>query len=70
MVLKLRDYREACGWSQQQLARALGVHASTLARYERGRRRVPLGILERISALLGVPVKALLGLGDHDAKTS
>ncbi|MHB9099865.1 MAG: helix-turn-helix domain-containing protein [Syntrophales bacterium] len=38
---ELRDWRQRCGWSQGQLARALGVIPLSVSRWERGERLIP-----------------------------
>ena len=37
--MKLMAYRRSLGLSQEQMARALGVHKTTVVRWETGRRR-------------------------------
>ncbi len=39
---QLKARREALGYSQEHLARVLGIHAMTLSRWERGVLEVPL----------------------------
>ena len=39
---KLKERREALGYSQEKLAKVLGIHAMTLSRWERGILEVPL----------------------------
>jgi transcriptional regulator with XRE-family HTH domain len=41
----IRAYREQKGLTQAQLAKALGVHKSTVERWERGISRVPASVL-------------------------
>lgn len=36
-----RDFREMRGWSQAELAFLMGVSPNTIARWERGERRIP-----------------------------
>ena len=66
---ELRRRREALGLSQAQLAALVGVHANTVARWERGEVRIPhpgmldlaLEALERRQADAARPPVALNG---------
>lgn len=49
---EIRAAREALGWSQERLARALGVSLSTVWRWERGKMPAPAMLrlaLERLT---------------------
>ena len=50
--------RRERGWSQEQLAEAIGIQPVTLSRWETGDRALSLSTLGRIAVVLGV------GLGD------
>ncbi len=58
LVAKARDAR---GWSQAELAAALGVHQSSVSRLEAGRRVAAYDELATIARALGLPVGHLLG---------
>ncbi|MBE3589967.1 MAG: helix-turn-helix transcriptional regulator [Firmicutes bacterium] len=58
---KIRAAREAKGWSQARLARAIGTDDSTISRYESDNRAVSLRRLSLIAKALGVAVHDLLG---------
>lgn len=45
------------GWSQQDLAEAVGIHRNTVGRIERGERKgIKLEVFEKIASALGCPV--------------
>lgn len=52
--------RKELGLTQAQLAEALGVDTETLSRFERGKHLPSLKTLERLAALLVVPLSDLL----------
>lgn len=54
---KLQMAREEKGMSQEQLARALGCSQSALSNYEKGKRRLYLSHLEKLSELLDKPLE-------------
>ena len=56
----LREARLAQGFTQEELARALGVNRTTIARYESGLRSLPASVLLQLAALLAVPIQALV----------
>jgi len=52
---KIQMAREEKGLSQEQLARALGCSQPALSNYEKGKRRLYLSHLEKLSEVLGKP---------------
>ena len=50
----------ACGWNQQDLADALGLHAGNLSRTLHGKNSPRLVLVERMAEELGVDVTDLL----------
>ena len=58
--LKLRDYRQSQGLSQEALAQVLQVHRTYMGGLERGERNLTLQSLERIAERLGVEPLRLL----------
>lgn len=57
---RLRDAREARGWTQQQLADQLGVARTTIVAIEKGERRVKPKELVELATLLGRSVSEFL----------
>jgi transcriptional regulator with XRE-family HTH domain len=57
----LRQFREANGLTQEQLAKKAKVTRSYVAMLETGERKSPnLGVLQRLAKALGVSVRELL----------
>lgn len=61
---RLREAREAKGWTQSDLARASGVNQATISYIESGQKHVNSGVLVRIATSLGVSTDDLLGLSE------
>jgi transcriptional regulator with XRE-family HTH domain len=59
----LRSAREACGWSQAELAHRTGLSIEAYGRLERGRVLPRVSTLVRLAKVLGVPLDGLLGIG-------
>ena len=55
--------RKARGWTQEQLAEAIGIEPVTLSRWETGGRALSLSTLAAISAALEVGLGDLLDVG-------
>lgn len=58
---RLREAREAKGWTQGQLGEMLkpSVTATAISLYEQGEREVPVDVLTKIASLADVPVEYL-----------
>lgn len=50
----LKTYRRGAGLSLDELAALVGVHTSTLERYEAGIRRLPADVVRAIEIIFGV----------------
>jgi transcriptional regulator with XRE-family HTH domain len=61
---KLAEVRIACGLTQVELAKRLGIPQPRLSAYERGQLRLYGEILFRIAQTLGVSADQLLGLSE------
>lgn len=64
-MLRIAEARSARGWSQEQLAVAVGTTQQTLQRWESGRTDPQVSKVEAISAALGVTMSYLLGVSDE-----
>jgi len=53
VIEKIRQYREVKGWSQEQLARNLGVSLNTVQRWELRKSRPSPLAMEKVKELLG-----------------
>lgn len=49
----LKALREACKFTQNQVADGLGINRSTYSNYETGEREAPLSVIERAAELFG-----------------
>jgi transcriptional regulator with XRE-family HTH domain len=54
--------RSLRGWTQEELAKALGTTAGALSEYETGKRYTPERIVRRTAETLGIPVSTLVAL--------
>lgn len=59
LAARLRQLRRTYGWTQQEVATALGVHLYTYGSYERFR-VPPMARLAALAALYGIPLALLL----------
>jgi len=57
---RLREVRLSHGWSQARMGGYLGIGQNVLSQYEKGKRKVPSRILERIVVDLNVCAEYLL----------
>lgn len=51
----LTDKRKAAGFTQNQMARMLGIGLSTYSQYENAQRTIPFAVAAQIAEVLGVP---------------
>lgn len=61
MIAKLRDIRKQRGMTQEQLAKATGIHRVTIARYETQKIDPTTECAKKLAAALGVTVDELIG---------
>ncbi len=63
--LRIRELRDAKGWSQEELARRAQVRQATISNFERGKTRsVDLDVLDRIATALRVDPAFLIVRGE------
>ena len=67
LAARVRRLREDRGWTQEELAQAIGIEPATLCRYETAKQTFPLGVLRRVAASLRVPLAHLVA--DSSAAT-
>ena len=58
---KLRDAREAKGYSQAELARQIGSHHSIIGKYERDEVKPTIDVIKKLSEVLGSTISFLMG---------
>lgn len=64
---RIREYREAKGWTQDDLAAAAEMNRVTIAKYESGRIEPKSKSLSKLATALGVSTDVLLGNDGTDA---
>ena len=57
---KIAEVRKSKGFTQQALAKAVGLTQGAVAHWESGRRQPPLAMLRKIAEALGVDVRELI----------
>lgn len=60
MIANLREIRKARGMTQEQLAKATGIHRVTIAKYEAQNVDPTIENAERLASALGVTVDELI----------
>lgn len=63
-MLRIREAREARGWTQEQLASALATTQQTVQRWESGAVDPKASVILGISEALGITVSYLVGTDD------
>lgn len=58
---RVRDARNARGWSQEALGRYIGLPAQRIGRIEAGQGYVPIEVIELLAAAFDVPPAVLTG---------
>jgi len=58
--IKIREYREKKGWTQEQLAFEADLHRAYIGQIERGEKNIGLKNLEKIGRALNINVKNFL----------
>ena len=64
MMLRIGEAREARGWTQAQLAQAIGTTQQTVQRWESGQTDPKITQVEAISNALGITMSFLLGIDE------
>ncbi len=58
--LKVRQFRQAKGWTQENLAKELGITYQQVCKYESGLNRLSIGMLIKVAAVFNLSVLAFL----------
>lgn len=61
---RVKELREARGWTQVELAKRLNFHSSAVSQWESGQRNPSRDTLQRLASLFGVSIAYLLGETD------
>lgn len=69
IMLRIGEAREARGWTQAQLAHAIGTTQQTVQRWESGETEPKVSQVEAVSHALGITMSFLLGM-DAQQKTA
>lgn len=64
---RLRAFRQAVGWSLDELGARANLSASTISRIETGKRTISLDVLVPLARALQVDLESLLDMGTPDA---
>lgn len=59
---RIAALRKECGLTQTQLGEMIGVSQQQVVSFEKGRRKVPVSALPKLSKALGVPIEELVGI--------
>ena len=65
MYQRLRDLREDCDLSQQEMANLLNVSQTTYSRYESGALDIPSASLIKLARFYKTSIDYLVGLTEH-----
>ncbi len=66
MKNRIRELREACGWSQTELGRAVGVTRQAIHSIEKDKHDPSITLAARIAGALGSPVERVFDLKNLD----
>lgn len=53
-TITLEAARKNAGYTQKEVAKAIGVHNQTVSKYEKDSSRIPFDLMERLCTLYGV----------------
>lgn len=65
-MLRIKEAREARGWTQERLAEAINTTQQTIQRWESGQTDVKSNQLKEISKALGITVSFIMGLDNEN----
>lgn len=67
-MMKIKNAREAKGWTQERLAVKMSTTQQTIQRWETGQTDVKSAQLKQLSRILGVTVSYLLGIEEKSSE--
>lgn len=59
---RLRDLREDCDLTQEQLVKILDMHKTTYTNYEQGKREIPFELVIKLAKLYNVSINYIAGI--------
>lgn len=59
---RLRDLREDCDLTQEQLVRIIGMHKTTYTNYEQGKREIPFELVITLAEFYNVSINYIAGI--------
>lgn len=65
---RLKQFREGCGYTQEELAEMVGVAKTTITGYEKGNRKPDVSKIKKLAQALGITGDQLLGTGFETEK--
>lgn len=64
-MLRIKEAREARGWTQEQLAAAMNTTQQTIQRWESGQTDPKSSVIVEISRVLGITVSFILNIDEN-----
>lgn len=65
-MLRIKEAREARGWTQEQLAAAMNTTQQTIQRWESGQTDPKSSVIVEISRVLGITVSFIMNIDEND----
>lgn len=65
-MLRIKEAREARGWTQEQLAAAMNTTQQTIQRWESGQTDPKSSVIVGISRVLGITVSFIMNIEESD----
>ena len=66
IMLRIKEAREARGWTQEQLAAAMNTTQQTIQRWESGQTDPKSSVIVEISRVLGITVSFIMNIEESD----
>lgn len=65
IAVNFKKLREAANYTQEELAKAIGITRSAYSNYELGEREVPYDVIEKVSDFFGCDMELLFENNEH-----